>query len=70
MLQKAFVAISAYSFSDGVEDPICRSGAGRVVRGGSWQSSHAICRNAYRFGYMSGERKDNVGFRVVLSPVR
>ncbi|MBO7534251.1 MAG: SUMF1/EgtB/PvdO family nonheme iron enzyme [Victivallales bacterium] len=64
------LAISAYSFSDGVEDPICRSGAGRVVRGGSWQSSHAICRNAYRFGYMSGERKDNVGFRVVLSPVR
>ncbi|MCR5379727.1 MAG: SUMF1/EgtB/PvdO family nonheme iron enzyme [Lentisphaeria bacterium] len=64
------LAISAYTFSDGVSDPICRSGAGRVVRGGSWQSSHAICRNVYRFGYMSGERKDNVGFRVVLSPVR
>lgn len=64
------LAISAYTFSDGVSDPLCRSGAGRVVRGGSWQSSHAICRNAYRFGYMSGERKDNVGFRVVLSPVR
>ena len=64
------LAISAYSFKDGVSDPICRSGVGRVVRGGSWQSSHAICRNAYRFGYMSDDRKDNVGFRVVLSPVR
>ena len=64
------LAISAFTFADGVADPISRSGAGRVVRGGSWQSSHAICRNAYRFGYMSDERKDNVGFRVVLSPVR
>ena len=64
------LAISAFAFSNGVEDPISRSGAGRVVRGGSWQSSHAICRTAYRFGYMSDDRKDNVGFRVVLSPIR
>ncbi|MBR4902231.1 MAG: SUMF1/EgtB/PvdO family nonheme iron enzyme [Victivallales bacterium] len=64
------LVISALSFSNGVEDPICRSGAGRVVRGGSWQSSHAICRTAYRFGYLSDDRKDNVGFRVVLSPIR
>ena len=64
------LVISAFAFSNGVEDPICRSGAGRVVRGGSWQSSHAICRTVYRFGYMSDDRKDNVGFRVVLSPIR
>ena len=64
------LAISAFAFSNGVEDPVYRSGAGRVVRGGSWQSSHAICRTAYRFGYLSDDRKDNVGFRVVLSPIR
>ena len=64
------LVISAYNFLGDVEDPICRSGAGRVVRGGSWQSSHAICRTVYRFGYLSDDRKDNVGFRVVLSPVR
>ena len=64
------LVISAFAFSNGVEDPICRSGVGRVVRGGSWQSSHAICRTVYRFGYMSDDRKDNVGFRVVLSPIR
>ena len=64
------LAISAFAFSNGVEDPICRSGIGRVVRGGSWQSSHAICRTAYRFGYLSDDRKDNVGFRVVLSAIR
>ncbi len=64
------LVISGFNFSSDVADPICRSGAGRVVRGGSWQSSHAICRTVYRFGYMSDDRKDNVGFRVVLSPVR
>ena len=64
------LVISAFAFSNGAEDPIYRSGAGRVVRGGSWQSSHAICRTAYRFGYLSDDRKDNVGFRVALSPIR
>ncbi len=64
------LVISAFAFANGAEDPIYRSGAGRVVRGGSWQSSHAICRTAYRFGYLSDDRKDNVGFRVALSPIR
>ena len=51
-------------------DPLCRKGAYRVVRGGSWQSSEGICRSAYRESRMSDTRYDYLGFRVALSPVR
>jgi len=43
---------------------ICES---RVLRGGSWFDLPSNLRSAYRFGYYTGLRYYNIGFRVVLS---
>jgi formylglycine-generating enzyme required for sulfatase activity len=40
------------------------SGVGRVIRGGSWLSSPAILRAAYRNTYPPGERSDFIGLRL------
>ena len=43
-------------------------GASRVVRGGSWSSSAALVRAAYRYDWHPGLRRDYVGFRCLSSP--
>ena len=59
------------TYKDGIEDPLCRRGVGRIARGGSWHGSIGICRPSYRSG---NEQSDisysHLGFRVALSPVR
>ena len=41
------------------------AGAGRLLRGGSWNSGPRHCRSACRFSYNPDSRDDNIGFRVV-----
>ena len=43
------------------------SGASRVLRGGSWNSSADYCRVSYRSGHAPGNRFINDGFRLLLS---
>lgn len=52
-----------------VINPINRErGRGRVIRGGSWQSSADRVRAAAREGMPEDSRRHGVGFRVVLAP--
>jgi eukaryotic-like serine/threonine-protein kinase len=44
-----------------------RSGRGRVVRGGCWQSEIAHCQTTSRFAVDPAERRNSVGFRVCRS---
>jgi uncharacterized protein (TIGR02996 family) len=44
------------------------AGPGRVVRGGSWCQGPRDCRSACRGWLGPGDRRDDVGFRVVLGP--
>ena len=46
------------------------TGAGRVSRGGCWYYPSRDCRSAIRVRYAPGFRHFNLGFRVVLAPVR
>jgi formylglycine-generating enzyme required for sulfatase activity len=43
-------------------------GPGRVLRGGSWAGGPGPCRSACRGRLGPGNRRDDVGFRVVLGP--
>jgi formylglycine-generating enzyme required for sulfatase activity len=40
----------------------------RVLRGGSWDTSRAVARAAYRFRSGPGYRDNLIGFRVVRAP--
>ncbi len=42
------------------------SGGSRILRGGSWGSNPGNCRSAHRFSLAPGDRRDDIGFRVVL----
>jgi formylglycine-generating enzyme required for sulfatase activity len=44
------------------------SGAGRVLRGGSWEDDAQFCRPSFRFTYDPSYRSDDYGFRVVFFP--
>jgi uncharacterized repeat protein (TIGR02543 family) len=44
------------------------SGSDRVVRGGSWDSVAGFCRVSDRGGNAPGNRNDDLGFRLALSP--
>ena len=46
------------------------SGSDRVVRGGCWYNFGRLCRSGCRFAGQPGYRGSDVGFRVVLAPVR
>jgi formylglycine-generating enzyme required for sulfatase activity len=39
-------------------------GAGRVLRGGSWNGYPWFCRSAYRNNYAPSRRSDGLGFRA------
>jgi formylglycine-generating enzyme required for sulfatase activity len=45
-----------------------QEGEGRVLRGGSWRCGPRECRSAARSGLRQGDRRNDVGFRVVLGP--
>ena len=61
------VAHFPYRPDDGREDPGIDKP--RIVRGGSWRSYSTQVRAASRAGLVAGDRRDDVGFRVVVSPV-
>jgi formylglycine-generating enzyme required for sulfatase activity len=43
-----------------------KSGASRVVRGGSWYIPPGLCRTALRYGYEPGYSSNDIGFRVLV----
>lgn len=61
------VAHFPYKPDDGREDP--GTDKPRVIRGGSWRSYPTQVRAASRVGLVAGDRRDDVGFRVVISPL-
>ncbi len=42
------------------------TGANRVLRGGSWFNVGWVCRSAFRYYYVPGNRSHNIGFRLAL----
>lgn len=57
--------------TDPVTDPTGpASGELPILRGGGWNNPGWGCRSACRFFYSPGNRSGDVGFRVVLAPVR
>jgi formylglycine-generating enzyme required for sulfatase activity len=50
--------------SDAAEAVIVSGCAWRVVRGGSWSNAPQFLRSAMRHGVATGNRADNIGFRV------
>ena len=46
------------------------TGAGRVIRGGSWKGLNRFCRSASRASSDPLIRNNYVGFRVVLAPIQ
>lgn len=44
------------------------TGAKRVTRGGSWSQSSNCCKVSHRGAHASGDRYDNLGFRIVCIP--
>jgi len=59
------IGVVTDTYRDGVVDPLCRDGADRVYRGGSWYSSAEICRSAYRLIYNPDCKGGYLGFRLV-----
>jgi formylglycine-generating enzyme required for sulfatase activity len=55
-----------YYASSPVKDPACTSGNYRVTRGGGWNYSRTFCRSAFRSWVGEDQRRDCIGFRVVL----
>ena len=52
------------TLKDGTE---CAGGR-RVIRGGSWSDAPVKLRSAYRFRYITGNRDENLGFRLAQDP--
>ncbi len=55
------------TYRDGVTDPVCTTGSGRVCRGGSWSGGAALCRSAYRSYSAPASRLNDLGVRLSLS---
>lgn len=51
---------------DGADESAIETGAGRVMRGGSWFDAPDSQRSAKRFGFAPQGRRDFIGFRVVM----
>jgi formylglycine-generating enzyme required for sulfatase activity len=60
----------AYSSAAAVNPLGASSGQGRVFRGGCWNYDPQSCRVANRSYFYPGVRFSNLGFRLVLVPVR
>lgn len=45
-----------------------QTGGDRVLRGGSWRHIGWLVRSATRYGFESGSRYDDIGFRLALGP--
>jgi formylglycine-generating enzyme required for sulfatase activity len=58
---------AAYSGAPQVDPVGPVSGAGRVVRGGGWNSVAKLERTTYRVSVQQNSRQNNLGFRLVLS---
>jgi formylglycine-generating enzyme required for sulfatase activity len=56
-----------YDPVDGREDALAPNSVSRVVRGGSFISSHVVARADCRFRYLPDARFYDLGFRVVVS---
>jgi len=56
--------------TDGSAWETTETGAGRVVRGGSWRGRAWGCRSAYRYLFPSNYRSDFLGFRCARVQVR
>jgi formylglycine-generating enzyme required for sulfatase activity len=53
-----------------IENPLgAKSGSYKVLRGGSWRNYAQYCRSAYRRNDTPVNRRSNIGFRLVCSPV-
>jgi formylglycine-generating enzyme required for sulfatase activity len=57
-----------YSGSPSTDPRGPSSGSYRMLRGGAWNFPAAYCRSAARAPNSPGNRNDNVGFRLALSP--
>jgi formylglycine-generating enzyme required for sulfatase activity len=58
-------------YSDGpAVDRFVTGGAGRIVRGGSWNYDSNYCRSAFRYSPDPSGEESDIGFRVVLAPSR
>ena len=62
--------VQSDTYREGIQDPLCKVGKYRVVRGGSWNCNAIRCRSAYRRAESPEGRRVGVGFRVVLAPVQ
>jgi formylglycine-generating enzyme required for sulfatase activity len=58
-----------YKVEDEWSDDYLKTGGGRVVRGGSFRFDHYLARCAYHYGYGFGNRSEDIGFRVAVSPI-
>jgi len=56
--------------SGSVTDPFVSNSQTRSVRGGQWGLLSDLCRSASRVGMLPWTAFNNVGFRVVLGPIR
>jgi formylglycine-generating enzyme required for sulfatase activity len=55
-----------YYKSSTVKDPMGPAGTSRVTRGGGWNYQLVFCRTAFRSWVQPDERRDCIGFRVLL----
>jgi formylglycine-generating enzyme required for sulfatase activity len=51
-------------------NPVIGDGTDRVIRGGSWSSSKEEVRCTYRIGSPPEKRSNDIGFRLVMMPVK
>jgi formylglycine-generating enzyme required for sulfatase activity len=58
------IAVATDTYEQGIADPLCRVGAWRVVRGGSFLDDAGYCRSASRDARGPGDRDQILGFRL------
>jgi len=56
------------TYVEGIRDPLCVEGAGRVLRGGCYWNTARWCRSAYRIVFDPGDRFRIFGFRLAAGP--